>query len=258
MYNTTHEIVTNIKQSKPLILNITNEVTMGFVANGLLSIGASPVMSRAPQEAMDLVTISKAVLINPGTLNDAFILLCREVCMAANELGKPLILDPVGAGASQYRTLHCRRMLEEFNPAIIRGNASEIMALLGKALSTKGVDSVMDVQLAVESAQTLAQKHNTTVVISGAVDAIVDSNGVEYVNHGSSIMPMITGTGCLLSAVVGAFRAVHDHSFDASVAATLFYSVCGELAERQTSKPGTFKTCFLDALSLLPERGDYA
>ena len=257
MYQYVHEIVAKIKQIKPLILNITNEVTINFVANGLLSLGASPVMSKAQQEASDLVGLSHAIVINPGTLNDEFIALSQAVCTAVHDHGKPWVLDPVGAGASQYRTKYNQQMIEAFHPTIIRANASEIMALSGESISTKGVDSSSETQFAIESAQGLAEKYNTIVLISGETDAIVDGHRVEFINRGSSVMPMITGTGCLLSAVVAAFCAIDDSKIDAAMAAALFYSVCGELAEQQSSRPGSFKTFFLDALSLMPESCNY-
>lgn len=258
MFITAIEIIDKIKKDKPLILNITNDVTMDFVANGLLCVGGLPIMSRAIQEANELLHIASSVVINPGTLDDKFITLSQTVCSIANQLNKPIILDPVGAGASHYRTSYCRELLKQFKIAIVRGNASEIMALAGDTNNTKGVDSTLETQAAIDSAKILAKESNLTVVISGKTDAIVDNNQISLLNRGSPLMPLITGTGCLLSAVVAAFHAVHSNQFEAAQAATLFYSVCGEIAAQTATTPGSFKTAFLDALYKQPHGVDYA
>ena len=257
MFDIISQMVTKIKYEKPLILNITNDVTMDFIANGLLCLGASPIMSKAMQESADLLQIISRVVINPGTLDEHFITHSEQVCSLANTLHKPIVLDPVGAGASLYRTSACKRLLSNFNIAILRGNASEIMALAGHTHNTKGVDSACETQYAIESAQTLAQAYNLTVVISGPTDAVVDAHQIEQFSRGSPLMPLVTGTGCLFSAVVSAFDAVHSSRFEAACAATLFYSVCGELAANNATKPGAFKIAFLDALYSLPNGNDY-
>jgi hydroxyethylthiazole kinase len=257
MFENINAMIKKIKQEKPLVLNITNYVTMDFVANGLLSLGASPVMSKAQQEAADLLKITGAVVINLGTLNKEFIELCEHVCELANAFDKPIILDPVGAGASSYRTQTCEKLLSDYNIAIIRGNASEIMALTGTTLVTKGVDSSARSDQAVASAEALAKQLDTTIVISGETDFVINPYNIAEFSRGSAMMPMITGTGCLLSAVVGAFQAVHKNAFEAASASTLFYSVCGELAAAHAQGPGTFKTHFLDALYSQPLRDHY-
>ncbi len=147
------DILIKIKQDKPLIVNLTNDVTMNFVADGLLSLGASPIMSKSEQEIEDLLQWAQAIVINFGTLDDAFIALSERACIIANQLNKPVLLDPVGAGASNYRTETCMKFLQQYNLSIIRGNASEIMSLAAVARLTKGVDSTMDSQQAIESAK---------------------------------------------------------------------------------------------------------
>ena len=258
MFDLISPIVTRIKQDNPLVLNITSLVTMDFIANGLLCVGASPIMSQGIEESADLMNICASVVINPGTLDEPFIKLSEQVCQLANVHKKPIVFDPVGAGASAYRTTTCKRILDTFKIAILRGNASEIMALAGHTNNTKGVDSLSETQYAIDSARLLAQKYQLTVVISGETDAIVDTHTTEYINYGSPLMPMITGTGCLLSAVVGAFQAVHSNPFEAATAATAFYGMCGTIAARHATKPGSFKVAFLDALYTLPNRDDYA
>lgn len=253
MYAHIKDKLLRIKANRPLILNITNHVTMDFIANGLLSLGASPIMTLATQEVDDLIQHANGVVINLGTLNDEFIELCHAVCRTANRVGKPITLDPVGAGASHYRTKTCLDLLAHYAFAIIRGNASEIMALSNATQNTKGVDASIATQDAIESGQYLASHYQTVVVISGKTDAVIDANHVGLSDYGSPLMPMITGSGCLLSAVVSAFDAVHDNRFDAMTAAIAFYGMCGEQAAKKSTGPGSFKSCFLDELSFLPK-----
>jgi hydroxyethylthiazole kinase len=243
------EIVEKIKQEKPLILNITNYVTMDFVANGLLSMGASPIMCKAEQEVEDLLKIAKSVVINLGTLDESFIHLCHHTCGIANQVKKPIILDPVGAGASRYRTNTALKILNDYQISIVRGNASEIMALSGLTSMTKGVDSTVDSDNAMEAAKLLSKKYDVAVTVSGKWDVIADGDRLSLCDRGSSLMPMVTGTGCLLSSIVGAFHSVENNRFDAAVAAIIFYGISGEMAAEKSAGPGTFKSEFLDALN---------
>lgn len=257
MFEKIKEIMTKIKKNKPLVLNITNDVTMDFVANGLLSLGASPVMSKAEQEIEDLVKIANSVVINIGTLTDKFIDLCSHACLMANTFNKPIILDPVGVGASCYRTDTCLKLINNYDISIIRGNASEIMSLSDLSFSTKGVDSTAQSECAMESAKIISMRHHAAIVISGKTDVIIDADSIYRFDRGSSLMPTVTGTGCLLSAVVGAFHAVEKNRLDASAAATIFYGICGEIAEKETKGPGSFKMKFIDALNSIPTQDQY-
>ncbi|KTD76598.1 hydroxyethylthiazole kinase [Legionella waltersii] len=254
MYQTITKLVQAIKEQRPLILNITNLVTMDFIANGLLSLGASPMMANSTTEMDDLVKISNSVVINLGTLHEEFIALCHKAGIAANGFGKPLILDPVGAGASHYRTATCLDLLEQHQFSIIRGNASEIMALCGSLDNTKGVDATISPELAIEQAKQFSLDKNIVIAISGKTDVIIAGNQMAICDRGSSLMPLITGSGCLLTAVIAAFHAVHTNLFEATAAAITFYGVCGETAAAKATGPGTFKIHFLDALSQLPQR----
>lgn len=246
-----------IKERKPLLLNITNHVTIDFVANGLLSIGASPVMSFAPEEMAEFVKISAAVVINLGTLTDNFITLCHTVCSIANAYHKPIILDPVGAGASRLRTETGLALLKQYAIAVVRGNASEIMALTSGSATTKGVDSQNNSLDAIPFAQQLANDYQLVVCMSGAVDVIVARDKKMAIHRGSPLMPMVTGSGCLLTAVIGAFNAVHDDCFAATCAGSFFYAVCGELAAQKAQGPGSFKMHFVDVLHHMPEKKYY-
>ena len=258
MFKQTQTMLAQIKQQKPLILNLTNPVTMDFVANGLLAVGASPVMSQSLHDIEELLPMVAAVVINIGTLDDTFYALAEATCRLANQLKKPIILDPVGAGATHYRTSHARRLLDSYDIAIIRGNASEMMALSGEATSSKGVDSLAQSTDAIASASSLSKQSNACIIVSGAVDIILDGTQVAQLHCGSAIMPHVVGTGCLLSAVVAAFHAVETSAWLASHASVLLYGICGEIAEQHSSKPGSFKVHFVDALYTMPTEEYYA
>jgi hydroxyethylthiazole kinase len=257
MFDIVSEIIHKIKNQNPLILNITNAVTIEFIANGLLSVGASPIMSQAEEEMEDLIKLANVVVINVGTLNNDFIKLCEYACELANKLNKPIIFDPVGAGASLYRTETCKRLLNNYHITILRANAGEVMALAGNMTKTKGVDSIADCDEAVLHAKQLSSQYNMTVCMSGKTDVIVNHDNIKQLNRGSHLMPLITGTGCLLTAMIGTFYAVHQNSFAAATAASLFYSICGEIAAEQSNGPGSFKTLFLDTLNAPLIRSHY-
>jgi hydroxyethylthiazole kinase len=222
-----------------------------------LSVGASPIMSQAEEEMEDLINISNSVVINLGTLNEKFIRLCERACELANKANKPVILDPVGAGASRYRTDTSMKLVREYTISIIRGNASEILALSGEIGKSKGVDSVAESHTVIENAKFVSKQFSSAVLVSGETDVVVDGEQVEIFKRGSALMPMITGSGCLLSAVVGAFHGVENNRFKTAAAAAVFYGVCGEVAALQASGPASFKTLFLDTLHLLPEKTWY-
>lgn len=253
MFKTLKTTLIKLRKENPLVLNLTNEVTVDFVANGLLSLGASPIMSKAPQEMDDLLQLASVLVVNIGTLDDNFVALCEYACDVANQLKKPIILDPVGAGASQYRTTTSLNLINNYDIAIIRGNASEIMALSGASMVTKGVDSTEKSESAIENAKALSSYYDSAIVISGEVDVVIDHTSINKFTYGSSLMPKITGTGCLLSAIVGAFHAVEKNRLQACSLATVFYGLCGEKAAQHAKGPAAFKAKFIDELALLPE-----
>ena len=168
-------LLNKIRTERPLILNLTNSVTMDFVANGLLSLGASPIMTNAEEELEDLLKISKALVINIGTLDEQFVKLAKRACELANQLNAAIILDPVGVGASEYRTKTCLELMENYRFAIIRGNASEIKCLAGELVTSKGVDSLESSESAAKSALALAAQFKTSIVVSGATDIVANA-----------------------------------------------------------------------------------
>ncbi len=252
--------VERIRATAPLVHNITNYVVMNTTANALLAIGASPVMAHALDEVADLASIAGALVINIGTLSPSWIESMRRAGAAARERGVPVILDPVGAGATALRTETCVTLLSEAAPGIVRGNASEIMALAQAACDikasgrTKGVDSAHGSEQAVKAATALARRFACVVVVSGATDYVTDGSRARLVDGGDSLMPRVTGMGCTASAIIGAFAAVNTSGFEAAANAMGAMAVCGEIAGSLSQGPGSFQLNFLDALyGLLPE-----
>ena len=244
--------LSNIKRQKPLILCLTNFVTMEFVANSLLALGAAPIVSTCEDEVEELIKISSAVYINIGTLNSDFIELIKKAARLAVKYEKPVVLDPVGAGATELRTEIGRLMLS-FS-GITRGNASEIIALKSSIQTTYGVEATNTTCDAKEIAKFLAlnSKKNTkkAIMVSGPVDFITDGNQSCEVPFGSSIMQLVTGMGCSVTAVIAAFNAVLKDSFEVSKIAAHYFALCGQIASKNHKSPGTFKTAFLDQLHL--------
>lgn len=249
MFSEKLTLAKSIREQRPLVLNITNFVTMDFIANGLLALGASPIMSLAREELAELITIANTVVINIGTITPEFFALAREAAKLANQHQKPWVLDPVGAGASQLRTQASRELAHDYQPHIICGNASEIMATAGRDITARGVDNASSVEHALDAAHSLTSRTKTTVVISGAEDVILDNARTSKYTGGSSIMPSITGTGCLLTAVCAAFTSVAEDAFTAGCVAVEFYNHCAEQAALRAQLPGSFKVALIDAMA---------
>ncbi len=237
-----------IRKQSPLVHNITNYVAMNNTANALLAIGASPVMAHSVGEVEEMAGIASALVINIGTLSNEWIKGMFLAGKAALKKGIPVILDPVGAGATAYRTSTCHDLIEECKPAIVRGNGSEIMALVSNSSQTKGVDSLASSGSALGSAKILARQTGAVVVVSGPVDYITDGTRIEEVKNGSPIMTRVTGMGCTASALTGAFAAVNPDPFTASVHAMTVMGITGELAAGKSEGPGSMQLHFLDEL----------
>ena len=237
-----------VRAQSPLVHNITNYVAMNFSANALLAIGASPVMAHAVEEMDDMVSIASALVINIGTLDAEWVRGMLRAGRAARRLGKPIVLDPVGAGATPYRTQTAWELIRECQPTIIRGNASEIMALVNSDIKSKGVDSSQSSDDAVEAARQLAQSTGAVVVISGATDYITDGTHTETVTYGSPLMTRVTAMGCTASSMVGAFAGINPDPFEASLHAMMVMGICGERAVAKNDSPGSLMINFLDEL----------
>lgn len=238
----------SIRDQSPLIHNITNYVVMNYTANALLAIGASPVMAHAEEEVGEMVSIARSLVINIGTLSSHWIKSMFKAAQRASERNIPIVLDPVGAGATNLRTQVARDLIEMAHPAVIRGNASEILAILKDDVKTKGVDSTASSNDAVRDAQRLSKTYGSVVCISGAEDYIISTDAVIKVSNGHPLMTCVTGMGCTASALCGAFTAVNQSTVLAVAEAMALMGICGEIAVSQSKGPGSFQYAFLDSL----------
>lgn len=244
----TIEDLESLRSKSPLVHNITNYVVMNNTANALLAIGASPIMAHAIEEVEEMVTICSATVINIGTLSEPWIQSMEKAAAKAVSLNKPLVLDPVGAGASNLRNMAIRRILGAGSPSIVRGNASEILSTLNSSGKTKGVDATDSSESAVDSGKSLSKVTGGVVVISGATDYILSGTEKAQVRNGDVLMTKVTGLGCTASAICGAFAAIQPNQFRAATSAMAVMGIAGEMAKSKTSSPGSFQVAFLDAL----------
>ncbi len=244
--------VQKIRSAAPLVHNITNYVVMNNTANALLALGASPVMAHAREEVEDMVAIASALVINIGTLSSAWVETMASAMSKASAKGIPIIFDPVGAGATAYRTRTCHELMNAVAPTVIRGNASEIMALVDAAVATKGVDS-STTEKPVKALRELARQFSCAVVVSGETDLVSDGETWFRIRNGHALMPRVTGLGCTASALVGAFAAVQPEPLSAAAHAMAVMGICGEIAAAQAAGPGSLQMYFLDALYQLNE-----
>jgi len=242
-----------IKEQRPIVHNITNYVVMDLTANALLAISASPIMAHALEEIEDIIPLAKSVVINIGTLDNHWITCMHQAIKVANKLNVPVILDPVGAGATKFRTDTILTFLQENQISVLRGNAAEIMALARVNIQSKGVDSQYGSHAAIEACPFLVNKYKCVVVVSGATDTIQANNDIAYVKNGHAMMTNVTGMGCTASAIIGAFCAVNQDYFTASINAMAAMGIAGELAAAQSEGPASLRVNFIDQLYLLNE-----
>ena len=241
-----------MRTTAPLVHNISNYVAMNTMANVLLAAGASPAMVHAEEEAVEFVHVASALTVNIGTASGPWARAMEQAAGAATDAQKPWILDPVAVGATKFRRHLGARLLEQA-PVVIRGNASEILALAGTASAGKGVDAVDTVAAAEAAARHLALRHQTIVAVTGPVDFVTDGTRAQRVENGHEMMPRITALGCSLTGLVGAFVVGQD-PFDATVAALAYCGLAGEIGAREASGPASFQTAFIDTLyRLRPE-----
>lgn len=243
-----------IRAKKPLIHNITNFVVMNFTANTLLALGASPVMAHAENEVEEMVSFAGSLVLNIGTLTDSWVDSMIKAGQAASKLNTPIILDPVGSGATTLRTNAAKRIIAETNVRVVRGNASEILSLADDNSTTKGVDSLHSVDEAKDTAKQLAKELGATLAITGPIDTVTDGKRVVEIANGHELMPLVTGTGCAATATIGAFAAVDKDMVSATVSALAFFGLAGERAAQHAKGPGSFMIAFQDALyTITPE-----
>ncbi|AGA76513.1 hydroxyethylthiazole kinase [Echinicola vietnamensis] len=248
-------VINNLKtlrEKGPLVQSITNYVVMNNTANALLAVGASPIMAHAKLEMADMVKIVHALVVNIGTLDEFWVDSMLLAAKEANERNTPWVLDPVGAGATPYRNETLTRLLT-FKPTIIRGNASEIMALAKANVQTKGVDSTHSSDEALAYGKQLSKETAAVVCISGETDYIIDGERLTKVKNGHALMGKVTGMGCTATALIAAFAGITSDPYLATVAGMTTMGLAGEIAARKAEGPGTLQLYLYDALYHLKE-----
>jgi hydroxyethylthiazole kinase len=239
-----------LRKRKPLVHNITNYVVMNETANAILALGALPVMAHAPEEMEEMVGLAGALVLNIGTLESAWVDSMIAAGAAANARGVPIVLDPVGAGATRYRTETAKRLLDTLDVAVLRGNAGEVATLVGAEAEVRGVESIAAGDGA-ELAREAARRIGLVASVTGAVDHVSDGDRLAAVSNGHELLASITGTGCMSTAMTGCFLAAKDDPFEAAVEALVAFGVAGEDAAADAKGPGSFHAGLYDALAAL-------
>ena len=247
-------LLRQVREQRPLLHHITNFVTMNDVANATLHLGALPVMAHAAEEVAEMVTHAQALVLNLGTLSpdrlDAMLIAGRK----ANASGVPIVLDPVGVGATTMRQAASQRVLEDLQISVVRGNAAEIGFLAGASgTEVRGVESVVGADDPIGVSRRLARAQNLVVAMTGPCDIVSDGERAVGVSNGHHWLTTLSGTGCMATAAIAAFRAVEPDGFTATVAALAAYGVAAELAASQARGPASFKVAFFDQLYHLTE-----
>jgi hydroxyethylthiazole kinase len=246
-----------LRERKPLIHQITNYVVMNETANATLALGALPVMAHAREEVEEMVQLAGALVLNIGTLSPPWVEAMLMAGKAANAAGVPVVLDPVGAGATRYRTDTARRLLEQVQVAVLRGNQGEVATLVGVAAEVRGVESIGCGGEPAELARAAARKHGLVASVTGPVDHVSDGERVLAVANGHELLTSVTGTGCMSSAVTGCFLAVKEDTLEAAAEALAVFGVAAEDAAHAAKGPGSFHAGLYDALAALePETLD--
>ena len=235
-----------MRAQAPLVHNITNYVAMNIMANVLLAAGASPAMVHAHAEVSEFAGLAQALSVNIGTADPDWVKAMEMAAQVMAEAGRPWVLDPVGVGATRFRQEACAGLVA-LRPTIIRGNASEILALAGTAATGRGADAADSVAAAEDAAQALAQRSGAVVAVSGPEDFVTDGQQAFRVANGHALMPRITALGCSLNGIIAAFAAVGP-ALPATVSALAYYGLAGEQAGARADGPGSFQPAFLDAL----------
>ncbi|MGB9839433.1 hydroxyethylthiazole kinase [Thermovenabulum sp.] len=248
-------ILKKVRENKPLIHHITNMVTVNDCANVTLAVGALPVMAHALEEVEDMVKAASCLVLNIGTLTKEQVEAMIKAGKKANQMGIPVVLDPVGAGATPLRTESTWRILNEVKVSVIKGNSAEIGTLAGAGGEIRGVEAVKSSENLLPASKELAKRLNTIIVVSGATDIVTDGERIALVNNGHYLMGTITGTGCMLASVIGSFCGVEKDYFRATVAALVVFGLSGELAAKKSNiyGPASFKINFFDELYNITE-----
>ena len=242
------EVIQKVRDENPLVHNITNYVVMNWTANCLLALGASPVMAHSLDEVEDMVSLSKSLVINIGTLSPLWVDAMESAMKVAHSRKIPIILDPVGVGATPFRSSTLIRLLAAAPPTVIRGNASEIIAMMGDSLKTKGVDTQDSSKDAITAAEQLSRENGCVVCVSGEVDYVIGDGQTWAIANGHPLMTRVTGMGCAATALIGACVAVHSSSIEATISAMSTTGIAGEMAANESLGPGSFQGKYMDHL----------
>ncbi len=246
----TGDSLRQLRARRPLVHQITNFVVMNETANATLALGALPVMAHAPEEVAEMAAAANALVLNIGTLSASWVDAMILAGTAANRHRVPVVLDPVGAGATSFRTASARRILDEVDVAVLRGNAGEIASLVDVAANVRGVESV-DALDAADLAQRAARAFGLVAAVTGPVDHVADGSRLVRVANGHPMLAAITGTGCTASALTGCFLAVAPSALEGAVDALVALGVAGEDAAEGARGPGSFQVNLYDALAAL-------
>ncbi len=247
-----------IRERKPLVHQITNYVVMNETANATLALGALPVMAHAKEEVEEMASVAGALVLNIGTLSQPWIEAMLLAAKAANQAGVPVVLDPVGAGATRLRTETAKRILDEAEIAVVRGNPAELATLAGRQAEIRGVESIGASTSGSELAIAAATELGCVTAVTGPVDHVSDGTRLISVANGHELLGTVSGTGCMATAITGCFLAVaRDRPLEAAAEALVAFGVAGEDAARGAKGPGTFHVALYDALyNLDPETID--
>ena len=235
-----------LRERRPLVHQITNYVVMNETANATLALGALPVMAHAPQEVEEMAALAGALVLNIGTLSEHWV---EAMILAGKATSAPIVLDPVGAGATRYRTETARRLLSELDVAVVRGNAAEIAILAGREAEIRGVESIGANDAPGEIARQAAKALGTIAAVTGPIDYVSDGERLIAIANGHELMGTVSGTGCMATAITGAFLATKPHApLEAAAEALVAFGVAGEDAAGEAKGPGTFHAALYDAL----------
>ena len=240
-----------LRERRPLVHSITNYVVMNETANAVLALGALPVMAHALDEVREMVGIAGALVLNIGTLEESWVDSMLLAGATANERAVPVVLDPVGAGATTYRTETARRILDSVDVAVLRGNAGEVATLVGIEAEVRGVESIGAGGDPAELARDAARTLGLVASVTGVVDYVSDGNRTIEVANGHELLASVTGTGCMSTVLTGCFLAAKDDVLEAAGEALIAFGVAGEDAAVGASGPGSFHVALYDALAAL-------
>jgi hydroxyethylthiazole kinase len=237
-----------LREQKPLVHQITNYVVMNETANATLALGALPVMAHAREEVEEMVGLAGVLVINIGTLSPHWVEAMLAAGRAANAKGIPVVVDPVGAGATSYRTETAKRLLDEVDVTVVRGNAGEVATLVGVEAEVRGVESIATGGDPADLARNAARTLGVIASVTGPVDHVSDGETTLAIANGHELLGTVSGTGCMSTAITGCFLAANDEPLHAAAEALAAFGVAGEDAAAGARGPGSFHVALYDAL----------